>query len=445
MDHELLVAGWQLALALITGIVIGAERQINSREGGKGSKTSVGIRDFSIISIIAFISSYLYPTAPSVWPIAFAGVMLIGIAVFLFESTHRREHTDRARAGITTVLALPTVFLIASLSVFHTQFWLIATLVFVLMIVLELKDQWHHFAESLERQELLDFSVLIAIALIITPLIPHDAVLKVPLYSLSDHALAFQAVSIASFWKVLLMVSFMSFVAHFITKYIRGRNALLLATFFGGLVSSLATIILFMRGLDSEDKVSHAEKKRSLYLAFLSASTGSFFKDMVILFALVPLAFFQKMLLPMVSVFLLMVGLTLHTYSKTSGVENVRITNRPLPIQFITKFTTVFSIVMILMVFVRYYLGSGWLALASFTSGMVSSAAALASLGEAFRFNEASELVMGASILLALAGSIIAKYCTILFRLGAKASSVFLFPIISAAIVGSIAFYTAFF
>ncbi len=444
MDHTLLIAGWQLTLALLTGIIIGAERQISSRDGGKNT-TSIGIRDFAMVSIIAFISSYIYPTAPSIWPLAFAGVMLLGIAVFLFESTYRREQTNRARAGITTVLAMPTVFLIASLSVFNIQFWLIATLVFVLMIVLELKDKWHHFAETLERQELFDFSVLIAIALIITPLIPHDAVLKVPLYAFNEHAIAFQAVSIASFWKVLLMVSFMSFVAHFITKYIHGRNALLLATFFGGLVSSLATIILFMRGLESESTVPSTDKKRSLYLAFLSASTGSFFKDLVILFALVPLAFFQKMLLPMVSIFLLMVGLTLHTYSKTQGVESVRITNRPLPIQFITKFTTVFSVVMVLMVFVRYYLGSGLHALASFVSGMVSSAAALASLGEAFHFGEVSELVMGASILLALAGSIIAKYSVILFRLGAKVSSIFLFPIGGVAVVGTIAFYTAFF
>jgi len=184
---------------------------------------------------------------------------------------------------------------------------------------------------------------------------------------------------------------------------------------------------------------------RNLYLAFLAASTGSFFKDLLILFALVPFDFFQKMLLPIASIFLLMVALTLHTFSRARGVEDIRFTNRPLPIHFITKFTTVFSIVMILMVFVRYYLGSGWLAIASFVSGLVSSAASLASLGEAFKHGEASDIVMGISILCALAGSILAKYGVIMARLGFWNSRKFLFPIVSAIAIGALSFYTAFF
>ena len=445
MDHTLLTAGWQLLLALAAGVIIGIERQISCRNNGKNTK-SIGLRDFTLVSLIAFLSSYVHVIEPIVWPIAFVGVSLMGMLVFVFESLHHREIKDRARAGLTTVLTFPTVFLIASLSVFNVAFWLIATLVFVLLIVLELKDQWHHLVETIDRQELFDFSLLIAIALIITPLIPHDAVLKVPLYVFATHAVVFQTIGIASFWKVLLMVSFMSFIAHFITKYIHGRNALVLATFFGGLVSSLATIILFLRGLSSGGENKDArEKLRSLYLAFLAASTGSFFKDLVILFALVPIAFFQKMLLPIAAVFLFMVGLTLHTFSRTKSAEDVHFTNRPLPIHFITKFTTVFSIVMIVMVFVRYYLGSGWLAFASFASGLVSSAASLASLGEAFKHGEVSEVIMGVSILLALLGSITAKFAVIFYNLGVRASRRFILPIVSAALIGAIAFYTAFF
>ncbi len=444
MDHTLVLAGWQLALALFSGIVIGAERQISNRDGGKNS-TSVGIRDFSIIALVGFVSSYFYTVSPIIWPLAFAGIMLLGIVVFIFESFYRREHSDRARAGITTVLSFPTVFLIASMSVFNTAFWLIATLIFVLLIVLELKDQWHHFIATIERQELFDFSVLIAIALIITPLIPAEAALKIPLYSIAAHAVTFQQISIAAFWKVLLMVSFMSFIAHFITKYIRGRNALVLATFFGGLVSSLATIILFLRGASATGAHLTGEKLQNTYLAFLAASTGSFFKDLVILFALVPHEFFQKMLLPIASVFLLMVALTLHTFSRARQVEDIRFTNRPLPIHFITKFSAVFSVVMIVMVFVRYYLGSGWLAVASFASGLISSAAALASLGEAFKHAEVSEVMMGVSILLALAGSLIAKYTFIVGRLGFWTSRKFLVPIFGVALVGSLSFYVAFF
>lgn len=439
MDHQLIVAGLQLLLAVSTGIVVGAERQISNLDGRK----SIGICDFSLIALLAFVSSYIHEYNAYIWPVAFAGVMVLGVVVFIFESLGKKDEVGVNRAGITTVLSLPTVFLIASLAVFNISFWLIATMLFILLIILELKDKWNYIASTLEKHELFDFSILIAIALIITPLIPHDAVLKIPLYDFFNHAFVFKTIGIATFWKVIMMVSFMSFVSHFITKYVRGRNALLLATFFGGLVSSLATIILFLKGSSSQGKTG--VPKKNLYLAYLAASTGSLLKDLIILFAIVPLAFFQKMLLPIASVFLVMVVLTLLSFSRATEEEEVKFTNRPLPFSFITKFSTIFSIVMIVMVFVRFYLGSAWLLLASFLSGLISSAAALASLGEAFRFNEVSEVIMGVGILVALLGSISAKYSVVLFNLGFRSSRMFFTPILYMITIGGLAFYVTFF
>ncbi len=437
MDHHLLGIGWQLLMALSSGLLIGIERQSNRAAGQK----HLGIRDFTLIALLAFIASYLQAYNSYIWPVAFSGVMVLGVVVFVFESLGAlHQEGPTSRAGITTILSFPIVFLIASLSVFHVEFWLMATIVFILLIILELKDQWHQFASTIEKHELLDFSILIAIALVITPLIPSDAAIKVPLYSFAQHMFSFQSVNVATFWKVLLMVSFMSFIAHFITKYIRGRNALLLATFFGGLVSSLATIILFLRG-----SIGKKDGQENLYLAYLAASTGSLFKDILILFAIVPQAFFQKMLFPIVSIFLVMVVLTLVNFSKSTQTEEVRFTDRPLPFKFITKFSTVFSIVMILMVFVRFYLGHAWLIIATFLSSLISSAAALASIGEAFKYNEINDVVMGIGILLALLGSIMAKYGVILYRLGMRQSWKFLLPILAMVGIGSLTFSVTFF
>jgi len=424
-------------MALSTGLLIGIERQSNRAAGQK----HLGIRDFTLIALLAFIASYLQPYNAYIWPVAFSGVMILGVVVFIFESLGAlHQEGPASRAGITTILSFPIVFLIASLSVFQVEFWLMATIVFIMLIILELKDQWHQFASTIEKHELFDFSMLIAIALVITPLIPSDAAIKVPLYSFAQHMFSFQSVNVATFWKVLLMVSFMSFIAHFITKYIRGRNALLLATFFGGLVSSLATIILFLRGSSGKK-----DGQENLYLAYLAASTGSLFKDLIILFAIVPQAFFQKMLFPIVSIFLVMVVLTLLNFSKSKQIEEVRFTDRPLPFKFITKFSAIFSVVMIVMVFVRFYLGHAWLIIATFLSSLISSAAALASIGEAFKYQEINEVIMGVGILLALLGSITAKYGVILYRLGISRSWKFLMPILAMIVIGSLTFSVTFF
>ncbi len=437
MDHNLLGIGWQLLMALTSGLLIGVERQSNRAAGQR----NLGIRDFTLIALLAFLASYLHAYNPYIWPIAFSGVMLLGVIVFAFESLGTlHQEGPVSRAGITTILAFPIVFLVASLSVFQVEFWLMTTVVFILLIILELKDQWHQFAATIEKQELFDFSMLIAIALVITPLIPADASVKIPLYSFSQHTFLFQAVNVATFWKVLLMVSFMSFISHFITKYIRGRNALLLATFFGGLVSSLATIILFLRGSGKKK-----DGQENLYLAYLAASTGSLFKDILILFAIVPQVFFQKMLFPLITIFLMMVILTLFRFSQSTRTEEVRFTDRPLPFKFITKFSVIFSVVMIIMVFVRFYLGHAWLIIATFFSSLISSAAALASIGEAFKYHEISDLVMGIGILLALLGSISAKYGVVLYHLGIRQSWRFFLPIVYIAGVGSLTFYAIFF
>ena len=239
---------------------------------------------------------------------------------------------------------------------------------------------------------------------------------------------------------MFVVLRFKSFISHFITKFILGCNALPLATFFGGLVSYLATIILFLRG--SNGKKNGQE---NLYLAYLAASTGSLFKDILILFAIVPHVFFQKMLFPIVSIFLVMVVLTLVNFSKSTQTEEVRFTDRPLPFKFITKFSAVFSVVMILMVFVRFYLGHAWLIIATFLSSLISSAAALASIGEAFKYNEINDTVMGVGILLALLGSITAKYGVILYRLGVRQSWKFLLPILVMVGIGGLTFSVTFF
>ncbi len=439
MDQSLLVAGWHLLLALLTGVIIGAERQISNPT----AHGSLGIRDFSLIALLAFLSSYFQQYNPYIWPIAFSGTMILGLVIFIFESIQKKTEEGHSRAGVTTILSFPTVFLIASLGVFNVGFWLIATLIFALLIILEFKEKWHQFTATIEKHELVDFSILIAIALIITPLIPEGAALKIPLYSFAEHTFAFQSLSVVTFWKVILMMSFMSFISHFITKYIKGRNALLLATFFGGLVSSLATVILFLKGETHTEDTDKPNER--LYLAYLSSSTGSLLKDIVILFAIVPLAFFQKMLFPMVSVFLVMVALTLFTFSRATQMEGVKFTNRPLPLHFITKFSVIFSLVMILMVLVRFYLGSGWLVPASFLSGLISSASALASLGEAFKYHEVSDLVMGFGILAALIASIAAKFFVVFQHLGFRQSGRFFLPVLYMVCVGGISFAVSFF
>jgi len=429
LDASFFDLGSKLFMAIISGAVIGIERQIHN----KYTKKKLGMRDYSLVSLLAFLSAFFSPQNPHLWSIAFIGIFLFALAIFIFDSL--RQGKEGEVAGITTVLTLPIVFLVASMAVFDFHFWLIATLLFVLLILLELKEKWHRFTNTLEKHEIVDFSILIAIAIIITPLIPVDSALKIPLYDLSQNHFVFQSISLLTFWKVVIMVSIMSFCAHFITKYIKGRHALLFVAFFGGIVSSLATILLFLK------KNKETKDQKKLFLAYVSATTGSLTKDLLILSSVVPFVFFQKMLFPLVSLIVLLASFTLFAFSKTPS-ERVKITDRPLPLSFIAKFSLVFAGVIIAMVFVTFYLGDGATILASFFSGGISSAAALASLGTSFEAGMISENIMGISIVTALIGSIFAKYIVIAKHIGIRKSLPFFTPILLMIILGTLTLFT---
>jgi uncharacterized membrane protein (DUF4010 family) len=81
----------------------------------------------------------------------------------------------------------------------------------------------------------------------------------------------------------------------------------------------------------------------------------------------------------------------------------------------------------------------------SFLSGLISSAAALASLGDAFREHQVNEVALGIGILFALLGSIAAKYGVVLSHLGFNASRRFFMPIFYMIVLGSVAFFVSFF
>ncbi|WP_130471553.1 MgtC/SapB family protein [Candidatus Magnetaquicoccus inordinatus] len=423
MENDTIHIGLRLLVSLAIGFVIGIERTIAKR----GSEHRVGARDFMLVSIFSFAAS-LMTDKPYVWALAFGIVLLYSLMISVFENM-------KEVSGLTTVITLPITFILASLINFGVNFWFIATLLFVVILVLGMKEQLHAFSDDFQLFEILDLAILIAITITITPLVPSNLFLPVPLFNYNGGAwsVTFQNISVATFWKVVVMVSIMSFGAHFITKYIKGRNALLLATFFGGLVSSLATIILLL----SKDPEGGKEElaPREIFLGFVAANTGSITKDIAVFFLVIGAAAFEKYLFPMVSTLLLFVGFTTYSFARAQPGE-IKITKRPLPLSFVVKFSFVFACVMVFMAMVTHYLGSGATVLAAFFSGVISSAAALAAVGNSLASGSISVNVAGWSTIAALLGSLTAKYLVIAKMIGWQKSSRFAMPIAALAGVG---------
>ncbi|MBF0272923.1 MAG: DUF4010 domain-containing protein [Magnetococcales bacterium] len=413
------------------------ERQISNLNKDK----RFGLRDYVLVAVLAFISSLFYEATPLAWIVAFFAVVLYSLIPFIFENIGATAGTH----GMTSMLAMPVTFAIASLPNLNAQFWIIATIIFVVLLILNLKEKFHTFGYSITHREISDFAILIGLAITITPFIPTDARIPIPIVSLinDSYKVHYNYINVNMLWKVVIMVSLMSFVAHFITKYIKGRNALVLATFFGGLVSSLATIVLLLRDRQEGAEGSEAPPLTSqeIFLGFVAANTGSIVKDVVVLRMVVGEVLFSQFVLPVVSALVMFFSISAYSFSSQSmssgESQEIKITDRPLPLNFVFKFSSIFAILIIIMNMVTYYLGNGATVVASFMSGIISSAAAIGSVGTSMlQEGGISGWVAGLSILAALLGSICAKYVVIAKKLGLKNSLHFMLPILALTVVG---------
>lgn len=444
MDLSTIDLGLKLLMSLATGIIIGIERQINIQYTHK----KFGIRDFSMVSLLAFLASYLNSYNDYIWGTSFFFICIISICIFVFDFIYKKEiKSDDNTFGITTIITFPMVFLVSSLVVFDYRFWLFATLIFIILILLESKEKWHGFANTIKKNEIFDFSILIALALVITPLIPKDSYFYIPYYNINLHKLDFFTQNISGFWKIVIMVSIMSFVAHFITKHTKGKNALLLSSFFGGLVSSLATIILFLSNNKGKEVC-----KRNVFLGFLASGSGSVSKDIIIIFLIVkgvedffPVqGFLQKIMLPLAMIWVILVTSTAFIYSRTN-VQEVKFAKRPLPLSFIFKFSVTLALVKVILYLLNHYFGDAMTLLASFLSGMVSSIASINAITDTFLAHNISEMLCANSIILIISGSFFSNYLFIAKNIGFKNSYMFLLPVLSVAATGFLGIYISYF
>ncbi len=428
------------ALAISVGLTIGIERTVNLREEWK----MAGMRDFILVAALSFVSSLFYKTVPLAWGATFITIILFTLTIFVIRNVRVTEKT----VGMTTLLALPFTYLVAALPNFGAPFWVVATILFVVLLVLGLKVRIYQFVHTIDKQEIIDFAVLIGIAISITPLIPADAKLPIPLvdFMQGGTVVSYHPVMVAALWKVVVMVSLMSFVAHFVTKYLRGRNGLLIATFLGGLVSSLATILMLLRNSESKDQPSLTRDQ--IFLGFVAANTGSILKDVLILRLALGYALFSEFLFPLISVLVLFASFSAYAFislKDDSVMQSFKITQRALPLTFIFKFSGILAVLIVFMTMVTHYLGHDAFVLAAFFSGIVSSAAAIVSVASTMvQDMSIDNWTAGVAIMGALLGSIFAKFMVVSQKIGLKGSLTFLFPILALAIIGFVTLWISF-
>lgn len=261
-----------LGLALMTGLLIGLERE-QSRPAAEARRGFFGgIRTYPLIALIGAVTTLLSTTLGP-WAFTVAGLML---AVLLALSYWR--DADAGHTGVTTETSAALTFFLGAFAVadevvpsFTTRVAVVASVAVMATMLLSLKAQLREFSARLSRDDViatLKFLLVTVVALPVLPDEPHG-----PYGALNPFRIGMMVVLIAG-------VGFVGYVAMRMLGHGRG---LLLTGAIGGLVSSTAVT------LASSARARQTPALAGLAaLAVVLASTIMFLRLVVVLFAAAP-------------------------------------------------------------------------------------------------------------------------------------------------------------
>jgi uncharacterized membrane protein (DUF4010 family) len=204
-----------LAEALGIGLLVGAERY---RDREEGEKKSAGVRTFAIFALLGAVCGLLdHPAYTLVTFAALAGLVLLGY------------HRNPAESiGFTTEFAALLVFWIGYLLNVHEAAAI--ALGIVLTIFLASKQALHEFVrDQISMTEFYATLKFLAVVLVIYPVLPDRDMGPFAFFNPRE------------IWGLVILVSSISYVGYFLTRWLGDRRGLRIGAIMGGLVSTTAT------------------------------------------------------------------------------------------------------------------------------------------------------------------------------------------------------------
>jgi len=206
-----------IAVALGIGLLIGLERERRGRDPKVG--LAGGLRTHAVVALAGALAMQF----PGLLLVV-AGALFVGALVVV---AYWRSHS--ADPGVTSEVTLFTTYLLGAYATVQPA--LAAGIGVVVALTLLLRETLHRFvSRTLTEREVLDMMLLAAAALLLLPLLPDRAV---------D---ALGVVNPRRVGELTLLVLAINGLGHIALRWLGPGRGLPLAGFFGGFVSSAATI-----------------------------------------------------------------------------------------------------------------------------------------------------------------------------------------------------------
>ncbi|MDQ3034460.1 MAG: DUF4010 domain-containing protein [Myxococcota bacterium] len=241
----------RLGIALVIGLVIGAEREQRMTEG---AHRAAGIRTFAITALLGAVAHLL--GGPAALVLFGAGIAVLATAAYVLG--------DRTDPGLTSEIALLLTYALGALAMREPMIALGGGILTALLLAF--RSRIHDVVRSvLTPAELRDALIVLAAALVVLPLLPNETI--DPWNVLNPFVL----------WRLVVVILAIHFAAHVAQRMLGPRWGLPLAGLAGGFVSSSATIAAMGA------KANHDEEHVTGSIAAATASTIATFVQLAIL------------------------------------------------------------------------------------------------------------------------------------------------------------------
>jgi uncharacterized membrane protein (DUF4010 family) len=209
----------RLAVALGVGLLLGAERERRKGDDHDTHRAAAGIRTFALVALLGALSL----TFDSLAVLVLAGVFVAGAALLSYLRSAPED------PGLTSEVALFLAFLLGALAV--RQPILAAGLATVVTMILAARSRLHHLvSHALSEREFHDALLFLGAALVVLPMAPNRGF---------GPGAAFNPFTV---WRLVVIVMSLSALGYGALRLLGPRFGLPMAGFFGGFVSSTATI-----------------------------------------------------------------------------------------------------------------------------------------------------------------------------------------------------------
>lgn len=330
------------AVSMGIGLLIGLDRE-------RKPDAKAGLRTFALTSMLGCLAGLLSEKTGSGWIVA-AGLLMVAAMMIVAQA---RDPLDDGDPGTTSVIALMLCYGYGAM-VWYGHATLAIMLAIATTILLYFKAQLQTVSRRLTHRDLISILQFCVLSLVVLPILPNQD--YGPYDALNPHQI----------WWMVVLISGLSLAGYAALNIVGNRHGAPLLGFFGGLVSSTATTMVFARN-SREDATLAATATLVILIANLVVTLR---------LGIVAVVLAPSLLLPLASVlgggFLLGLAVAFYKWRTLTSAGELPLpeVKNPTELRTALSFGLLYGVVLLLAAWLQDVAGSQGLYLVALVSGL---------------------------------------------------------------------------